>query len=221
MKLSACLDIRPGVTAVIGGGGKTTLLRVLGEELAEAGNRVLLCASTKILPFAGLENLTAPSEEALAEALEKRRLVCAGSPVPGTGKLTAPPVPMARLAALADYVLVEADGSAGRPMKAHAPHEPVIPAEANQTVLVIGASGFGQPIFQAAHRPERYAALAGVSLDAEVTPEIAAAVIDAEGFADRVLVNQVETAEQIAAARRLEELLACPVLSSALKGEGV
>ena len=34
MTLSQLLDIRPGVTAVIGGGGKTTLLRTLGEELA-------------------------------------------------------------------------------------------------------------------------------------------------------------------------------------------
>ena len=34
MELAELLDIRPGVTAVIGGGGKTTLLRILGEELA-------------------------------------------------------------------------------------------------------------------------------------------------------------------------------------------
>ena len=76
MELSALLDIRPGVTAVIGGGGKTTLLRTLGGELAEAGNRVLLCASAKIFPFPDLPNLVNPTEEALAEALESRRLVC-------------------------------------------------------------------------------------------------------------------------------------------------
>lgn len=216
MKLSACLDIRPGVTAVIGGGGKTTLLRVLGEELAEAGNRVLLCASTKILPFAGLENLTAPSEEALAEALEKRRLVCAGSPVPGTGKLTAPPVPMARLAALADYVLVEADGSARRPLKAHAAHEPVIPPMTNQTILIVGASGFGRPIAEAAHRPAVYARLAGVPEDAPATVETEAAVLLAEGLHDRVLVNQAETAEARSLAAALAERLACPTAAGSL-----
>ena len=73
MKFAELLEIRPGVTAVIGGGGKTTLLRVLGEELAAAGGRVLLCASTKIFPFPGLENLADPGEEALAKALEARR----------------------------------------------------------------------------------------------------------------------------------------------------
>ena len=90
MGLTDLLDIRPGVTAVIGGGGKTTLLRVLGAELAAAGQRVLLCTSTKFFPFPDLEDLSDPSEEALAKALEARRLVCAGSPVPGTGDLTAP-----------------------------------------------------------------------------------------------------------------------------------
>ena len=50
MTLSQLLDIRPGVTAVIGGGGKTTLLRTLGEELA-GQHPVLLCTTTKILLF--------------------------------------------------------------------------------------------------------------------------------------------------------------------------
>lgn len=53
---------------------------------------------------------------------------------------------MERLAELFDYVLVEADGSAHRPMKAHAPYEPVIPALTGQTVCVVGASGFGLPV---------------------------------------------------------------------------
>lgn len=217
MLLSRLLCVRPGVTALTGGGGKTAAMYRLARELRREGT-VICTTTTRILPPDHLPVADGGAE--LAAALARLGCVCAGAPAE-EGKLGAPGLPVAALAALADYVLVEADGSAGRPMKAHAPHEPVIPAEANQTVLVIGASGFGQPIFQAAHRPERYAALAGVSLDAEVTPEIAAAVIDAEGFADRVLVNQVETAEQIAAARRLEELLACPVLSSAPKGEGV
>lgn len=217
MELAELLEIRPGVTAVIGGGGKTTLLRVLGEELAAAGGRVLLCASTKIFPFPGLENLTDPGEEALAAALAVRRLVCAGSPVPGTGKLTAPGIPMDRLAALADYVLVEADGSAGRPLKAHAPHEPAVPAQAYQTVLVAGVSGFGRPIRDCAHRPERYARLAGVSQDAPASLETEAAVLLAEGLHDRVFLNQTETAEDRRLAAGLAARLSCPAAAGALR----
>ena len=216
MNLAELLSIRSGITAVIGGGGKTTLLRALGTELAADGARVLLCATTKLFPFADLPNLADPTETALAEALEARRLVCAGTPVPGTGKLTAPNIPVARLAALADYVLAEADGAAGRPLKAHAPHEPVIPPEANQTVLVIGASGFGRPIAEAAHRPALYARLAGAEESAPASPETEAAVLLAEGLHTRVFINQVETAEARRQAAALAARLSCPVLAGSL-----
>ncbi len=217
MELAELLEIRPGVTAVVGGGGKTALLRALGEELARRGRTVLLCASTKILPFPGLENLVSPAEGELRAALADYRLVCAGAPVPGTGKLTAPEVPMERLAGLADYVLVEADGSAGRPMKAHAAHEPVIPPLANQTVLVVGASGFGRPIAQAAHRPALYARLSGLPEAAAVTPEAEAAVLRTEALHNRVYVNQAETEEAFASAAGLARLLDCPVLAGSLR----
>lgn len=211
MEIAAFLDIRPGVTAVIGGGGKTSLLERLGKELTGS---VLLCTTTKILPFPGLP--CARTSEELARLRQSHRLLCAGTELPGTGKLTALDISMTQLAAWFDYVLVEADGAARRPMKAHAPHEPVIPAEANQTVLVVGAAGFGQPIAQAAHRPERYAQLSGVAETDLITPEREATVLLAEGLHDRVYINQVETEEQQAAARVLAERLNCPVTAGSL-----
>ena len=205
MTLSQLLDIRPGVTAVIGGGGKTTLLRTLGEELA-GQHPVLLCTTTKILPFSDL-----PCARTAAELDELRRahqLLCAGTDEPGTGKLTAPETPMAVLAEQFDYILVEADGAARRPLKAHAPHEPVIPTEANQTICVVGASGFGRPIAAAAHRPERYALLAGMPEAAEATPEAEARVLRSEDLHTKVYVNQVETLWNLADARVLARLIA-------------
>ena len=215
MALSDLLAIRPGVTAVIGGGGKTTLLRTLGEELAAGGKQVLLCTTTKILPFPGLP--CAWTEAELEVLRREHRLLCAGTPVSGTEKLTAPETPMAQLAAWFDYVLVEADGAARRPLKAHAPHEPVIPPEANQTICVVGASGFGRPIADAAHRPERYAALAGAPETAEATPETEAAVLRTEALHDRVYVNQVETLWELTDAKALAALLGCPVLAGSLQ----
>lgn len=213
MTLSQLLDIRPGVTAVIGGGGKTTLLRALGEELA-GRHTVLLCTTTNIFPFPDLPCArTAAELDALRPG---HRLLCAGTDVPGTGKLTAPETPMALLAERFDYVLVEADGAARRPLKAHAPHEPVVPPEADQTICVVGASGFGRPISEAAHRPERYALLAGVSEAAEAAPETEAAVLTAEGLHTRIYVNQVETPSALADAKALAALLDCPVLAGSL-----
>ncbi|MCM1237651.1 MAG: selenium cofactor biosynthesis protein YqeC [Ruminococcus flavefaciens] len=217
VELAELLEIRPGVTAVVGGGGKTALLRTLGGELARRGRRVLLCTTTKIFPFPGLVNLVCPSEPALRAALERHCLVCAGTPVPGTGKLTALKLPMFRLAAMADFVLVEADGAAGRPMKAHASHEPVIPPEAGETVAVVGASGFGRPIQEAAHRPAVYAALAGLPEGASVTPAAEAAVLRAENLHDRVYINQVETEPAWAYAAALAGLLDCPAAAGSLQ----
>lgn len=211
MELWELLEIPMGITAVIGGGGKTSLLRTLGRELSRR-HRVVLCTTTKIYPFPDLP--CARTAAQLAD-LAQEPLICTGTDAPG-GKLTVPPVSLAELAQAYDYVLVEADGSAGRPMKAHAPHEPVIPPEARRRLLVVGASGFGRPIEAATHRPERYAALAGAALADPVTPQTQAAVILAETLHDGVYVNQVEAPAAWAAAEELARRLNCPVTAGSL-----
>ena len=213
MELADLLGISTGVTAVIGGGGKTTLLRTLGESLCARG-RVLLCTTTKIYPFPGIPLARSASELAV---LRECPLVCAGTVLPESGKLTALPVPFSRLASEFDYVLTEADGAAGHPLKAHASHEPVIPPGAGRVITVVGASGFGRAVSEAAHRPERYAALCGASLTDPVTPALAAAVLRAEGLPGSVYVNQVEDAASLAAARALAAALGKPVLAGSLR----
>ena len=213
MTLTELLNIRPGVTAVIGSGGKTTLLRTLGTELAEAGGRVLLCAPTKIYPFPGLP---CAHDRAELDALAPSPLLCAGAPLEH-GKLTALEVPMADLAARFDYVLVEADGSARLPLKAHASHEPVIPSEVNQTICVVGISGFGRPIREVVHRPERFAALAGAWAEDAATPENTARVLVAEALADRYFFNQADTPELWEWARRCGERLPWPWAAGSLQ----
>lgn len=215
MPLSELLAVSHGVTAVIGGGGKTTLLATLGRELSAKG-RVVLCTTTKIYPFPDLSCARTAEELAL---MAGQRLVCTGTEVPGTGKLTVPPVPILELERKFDYVLVEADGSAHRPLKAHAPHEPVIPPEASNVILVVGASGFGHPISEAAHRPERYAALAGAGLEEPVTPELAASVVRTESLHDRVYINQVENCSQLRDAKIFAHCMDCPVLAGSLQRE--
>lgn len=214
--LQGLLDVRPGVTAVIGSGGKTTLLRTLGRELADAGHSVILCTTTKIFPFPDLPNLTGDDPAAVAESLARYRLVCVGTPLPELGKLTAPRLSVKVLAGLADYVLTEADGSAQRPLKAHASHEPVIPPEAGQTVCVVGTSGFGRPIAEAAHRPEIFAALAGKDAAAAALPEDAACVLNREKLADRCFFNQADTPERWEWARRCAASLDCPACGGSL-----
>ncbi len=216
MQISSLLSIGRGVSALIGGGGKTTLLYTLAEELRKRGS-VILCTSTHIrVPEQYV--LVMGGADVLKAALAEHGVVCAGTRAED-GKLIAAPLPFEELASLADYVLVEADGARGLPLKAHASHEPVIPANAQRVVLVVGTDGFGKPVREACHRPELWAERAGVSVDDAAMPERAAQVIAAEGFGDRVFINKVESAADYAAAEELARRLALPaVLGSLHKG---
>lgn len=213
MKIVPLLHIGRGVTALIGGGGKTTLLYTLAEELRGKGT-VILCTSAHIR-VPERYPLVTDGEEALAEMLKRHGAVCAGTPCDG-GKLTASPVSFEAMAALADYVLVEADGSKGLPLKAHEAHEPVIPANCQRVVLVLGADGFGCPVAEVCHRPALYARRADCAEHDAVTPELAARVLLAEGFGDRVFVNKVESADSYAAAQKLSALLPWPLTAGSL-----
>ncbi len=212
MRLSQLLDIAPGVTAAIGSGGKTSLLRALAAELP---GTVILCTTTHIFPFEEAPLVTDGGADAVAAALRQSRVVCVGTS--NGGKLTAPALPFAALRGLADYVLVEADGSRRLPLKAHAPWEPVIPPECGRVVCLVGASGFGRPVAEAAHRPERFAELGGLAMTDAATPEAAARVVNAERWADVVFVNQADTAEELALARRFAAVSLPPVLAGSLR----
>jgi len=214
MKLSSLLDVKPGLTAVIGGGGKTTLIFTLAEELKASGS-VIICTSTRIWTPRHIPVLSGVDEAALQSEFMRSPVICVGADA-GDGKTTLPACSFARLNELAQYILVEADGSRGLPMKAHAAHEPVIPDIAGQSILVIGASGFGVPIRDAAHRPKLYANLAGADEDDLITPERAARVALAENLHNSVFVNQVESEYTRAAAKALRPLICCPVYAGSL-----
>lgn len=217
MQMRRMLGIQPGLTAIIGGGGKTTLLYALARELSQTA-RVIVCTTTHILPPEHLPCLTDGTETEIRRTLKKTKCVCVGTRTQ-EGKFTAPELAFEKLLPMADYILAEADGSKHLPLKAHAAHEPVIPPEANQTILVLGASGFGKPIAAAAHRPALYAEKLGVTQDTIVTPELAARLINLEGFHTRVLVNQAQTQRELALARELAAYLHCPVAAGELLKE--
>lgn len=199
-ELSGILDIRRGVTSVIGSGGKTSLLRALSRGLP---GTVLLCTSTHIFPFPGVPLLENPEREALRKAFARSRVICAGTMEETTGKLTALPY---GLAGLCDYVLVEADGAAGRPLKGHAPWEPVIPPETGRVIQVVGMSGLGRPMEETVHRPEYFCRLCGMEApEGTVGPEQVAEVLRRENLADVVVLNQAE--DRRLESQKIRELL--------------
>lgn len=199
--VSRALGITPGLTAIIGSGGKTSLMLRLANELCKKGS-VIVATSTHIFPPEGMPLVTGGAEE-IDRALAGHPVVCAGA-FTQSGKLAAPSVPFHELVRLADYVIVEADGARRLPLKAHAPHEPVIPGGA-RVIAVVGASGFGRPIAAAAHRPERYARALGVDITETVTPELAARVVKSRFPGGTVVINQVDRKDALALAARFAE----------------
>lgn len=205
MGFAEALGVRPGVTSVIGSGGKTSLLAALARELP---GTVVLTTTTHILPFPDVLLVTSADANDVRAALAESRVVCVGSQAEKNGKLVTPELGIDALASLADYVLVEADGARRLPLKAHAPWEPVIPACSDRTILVLGASGLGRPVCEKVHRPELFCELAGCTPDGPATPELVARAANAEALADVALVNQADVAPD--AAHDLAALLAIP-----------
>ena len=237
--LASALKIEPGITAIIGSGGKSTLLRALGLELMRAGGRVLICTTTHMFPVAGVPwdgssrrldavpwkpgALHAPGCTCEACAGLARGTICqAGVLDPQTGKLSAPAEPLDELAQRFDYVPAEADGSKRLPLKAHASWEPVIPAGTANVIWVVGASGLGKPVDEVVHRPELFCKRCGCELTDIATPERVAQVLNAElqmlslGTA-RVMLNQVDTLADPTMADRFEAALNRPIIATCLK----
>ena len=198
--------------SVIGSGGKTSFLRYLSLNLP---GTVILTTSTHIRPFPDipLVDVAASGRDqaltAIRSALALGRVVCLGKSEP-SGKLADPSAVIAfeELLQEADHIIVEADGAAGRPLKAHRPWEPVIPACSDLTVCVAGASGLGRPVSEVCHCPDLFASLAGITPDTPVSAEHAAAVLNREALADCYLINQVDALPDPEQARQLCGLIA-------------
>ena len=206
-RLCEFFDIRPGITALIGGGGKTSTIYALAEELRKKGS-VIVCTSTHIIRPPQYSYLPRFSEKLLFG-----EVFSTGS-IDGH-KLSAPEQSFEELTQFADYVLVEADGSRQLPLKAHASHEPVIPKEANQVIVVIGIDGLGKPIRDVAHRPELYAAIVHADIDAPVTAEMIRDVVYTYPLCDGVIINKADDSERFEKAMRLAALFDVPVAITA------
>lgn len=179
---------RGDIVAFIGAGGKTTLMFRLGTELAKHG-QVLITTTTKIYrpgaSFVGGTVLAPTLEEAVAELGERWQetdVVVLGAGEDHEQKLQG--IPVAWVAEIKRafpqcIVLVEADGAAGRLLKGHLPHEPVVPGAATLVVTVTSLAVLRKTLdATSVHRPEVVAAVAGVALGISITPLILARAVE-------------------------------------------
>jgi probable selenium-dependent hydroxylase accessory protein YqeC len=232
------------VVSIVGAGGKTRVLFELGEDLANRGADILLTSTTNIFdprrepgrrfdqvlleadlaePFEEPGEVPARCEHGPSPVGRGRLIVLGSREVPGTGKLQGiHPSWMARLSRDWAYVLVEADGAKGLPIKAPGDHEPVVPSSTGVVIGVVGLDCLGRPMDGATvHRPERFQAVTGCPMGALIRPAHIAALARApEGLfkgappgsrrifllnkADRCVLPPAEVLQEILAAGPLE-----------------
>ena len=171
------LDLGPHeLVAVVGGGGKTTLVHHLARHLARLGPRCLLTTTTKMgFDQSGGHPVLLSPTDAQISAIDAPTVVWRAIDEPVA--LGVDPGQCDRWFGLVDHLVVEADGARRRPFKAPAAYEPVVPAAATLVLSVIGADAIGGLIDRCCHRPQLVAALAGCEPGDELTPTRAARVL--------------------------------------------
>jgi len=174
--------------ALVGAGGKTSLMSALTRELLNNHRRLLITTTTKVwyeqarelAPVVFIETNQAWNTD-LTRAIESHGRVflamrpLASGKVQGIGPDVADELYKKQVA---DCLLAEADGASGKPLKAPADHEPVIPKGATLVVGVVGADAIGKECSEdTVFRLDRLLALTGAkqgdSIEAKLLAKLA------------------------------------------------
>lgn len=183
--LDDALALGPGsCVAFIGAGGKTTSILALANVAVASRLKVIVTTTTKIWPPAAMSLVVPRTECDLVEAvrleLQHEYCVAVGQRVTGAGKVEGlDPRLLCHLveSEVADVVLCEADGAAGRSLKVHGRGEPVVPNCATAVVVVAGMDAIGQPGGEVIHRFDAYQTLTQVERDVRITPALCADIL--------------------------------------------
>ncbi len=212
-----------GIIALTGGGGKSMLMQSLGTALAHLGNegkgaRVLLTTTTRIFrPEARKADYFMECRSPDDIELPKSPCTLTAARPAGSGQnpeylcgFSKEEVDTLWQRRVADWIIVEADGAARRPLKAPAEKEPVIPSETRAVIAVAGLCGLNQPFADPwVFRPGPFTALTGLKPGELLLPEAVAHIFflpgglfkESPAAAKRlVFLNQADIPEGLEAA---------------------
>jgi probable selenium-dependent hydroxylase accessory protein YqeC len=222
--LKQALDTHKGeVISLVGAGGKTTLMAALAKQLVEDGGSVITTTTTKIFDWQapGSCLIVEADEERMttrliSEMKKHRHITIVSQRLPAEGKLKGvSPQLIARIAELklTDYIVIEADGAARRPLKAPNATEPVIPEETTLVVAVVGIDALNARLDrEKVFRPEIVSSLTRLPLGSIITAgAIATLITTSDGITKgsppdaRIIpfINKVNSAKDIARAESL------------------
>lgn len=215
----------PMIVAFTGGGGKTTAMFSLADELAGQGKRVIVTTSTHIFY---------PDDRIVAEAADCKTVSdfitahkehfssLAGwvlvTGLPGKeGKLKGMELSeLEKLISLCDVLLVEADGAKHLPIKIPAMREPVLPKGTYAVIGCMGLNCIGEPWEETCFRFELAPQVFGSqTMKERITPGAAARILTstngtrkgAESMEYRILINKADDELQLSHAQAVAEAM--------------
>ncbi len=168
-RLHDALALGPGITCVVGAGGKKSLLAALAFGHRSGDGRLALANSVRTrMPSAEAVDASvfAPADaiEARLRGLDAPRVAYGGPPFRDDRCEGLPPALIAGLHARLGFAttLVKADGARMRLIKAPDDDEPALVPGCVQLIPVLSLRALGRPLDEGvAHRPERIAAITG------------------------------------------------------------
>jgi len=217
-----------GVISLVGAGGKTALMFRLAHELSRQGAAVLTTTTTKIyIPTLKQSSAVIVAESVKAvlkkarTVLKHHRHISAGSRVLHfQHKLKGfPPDVIDHIwqSGIFRWIIVEADGAAGRPVKAPATHEPVLPKCTKWVVGIVGLEAVGKPLTARwAFRPQLVSQITGLAEGSILTESAIADLFmdengilkDAPAGAIRLtFLNQADSQDRLESGRKIAQML--------------
>ncbi len=189
------LDLRAReVVSLVGAGGKTTLMFRLAKELLLVGKKVVTTTTTKIMEPSSEETpclFVHSDEEKLKQLalqhIDQFRHITLARETLESRKLKGISPDLVSLLSNSpeiDMMIIEADGAAGRPVKAPREWEPVIPSHTTLVVGLLGVDGVGKELneenlFQAG----RISQLTGIPMGRKMTcGGMAILMVDPQGI---------------------------------------
>ncbi|MFQ5604542.1 MAG: selenium cofactor biosynthesis protein YqeC [bacterium] len=171
-------QLRGQTVSIIGGGGKSTLIKKLSSELVEQKLKVIVTTTTKIqlLSKMGLV-LTKNNPNFVSELkviIDELNIVQVAKEYYKKDTLNGINRALVNeLSNYADVVLIEADGSRQRSLKTHKEYEPVIPTCTSTVVVLCGANIVGEQLNESTvHRAELFSQKWRHPFGTILTPEI-------------------------------------------------
>jgi probable selenium-dependent hydroxylase accessory protein YqeC len=211
------------IISLVGGGGKTTLMYALANELVERGDSVITTTTTRIMPpdasqsrFLLVNNREQELLNQVTSNINSWRHITIADDRLSPSRLKGISLSLIKYLShwpKIDQIIVEADGASRKPLKAPNATEPVIPDITTLLIPVIGLESIGQRLNDdTVFRSEIAAQLLGIPIDSLLTIDsIAELITDPRGIikgcplGSRIipLLNKVDLLENISTAEAL------------------